>query len=534
MTTFRKEFCKPHKEGQLFIVTYESAEERGGASKPCGLFVADKLSDLPIEDLCEEDIYEVRNGALFRINDCIEMEIEGNEGNAECLIDDKPFNPDHTAWWKLFSNSSNDEDEDDEDEEETKGNPEKGYIVIRTRWDYDANKFKRDVAITKRWSQAFGALTAAESQYDIYKLEKGEARLIASNASIHVKVIRDTTGFSQYDRAINPYKSCEHKCAYCYTGHYKDFKELPNTIEGRVVIGTHTDPYQPREQQERKTREYLKQLLNKKNVTKVGIFTKSPTVVEDIDLIKQLPAPHVHINLSPFPEEWRKKVEPGLNWSNEDRLKAIAPLKAAGIKVVLNFCPCIPDLTEQVLMTETIQEAFKQADEICIGLLVMYSNIDVESILPEESLKKILSRDWEQEFIEACREAIGDEMNRKLVIWRDRTRKGWKRLSDLTFLPQEFYAEHASVIQKTVDDWHNHQFEVKLTDELVTSLGERFGEYQYKGYYERGNTTLCFKYDNPDHDGNLHNYEREGNVVYCGTKYFKTIQEVEDFIGKGK
>jgi hypothetical protein len=307
MTTFRKEFCKPHKEGQLFLMTFESAEERGGASKPAGLFVADKLSDLP-DDYDETETYEVRNGALFKIYDIIQSDEEGNENNAECLIDYKPFDPDQTAWWHLFNGSmDDDEDDEDEDNEETNKdgfNPETGYIVINTSWDYRTNKYVRKVAMTQRWTQAFGALTAAEDgQFDIYKLEKGEARLIASNAPIYAKVIRDTTGFSQYDRAINPYKSCEHKCAYCYTGHYKDFKELPDTIEGRVVIGTHTDPYQPKEQQERKTREYLNQLLNKKNVTKVGIFTKSPTVVEDIDLIKQLPAPHVHINLSPFPEE---------------------------------------------------------------------------------------------------------------------------------------------------------------------------------------------------------------------------------------
>ena len=109
-----------------------------------------------------------------------------------------------------------------------------------------------------------------------------------------------------FDRAVNPYRGCEHGCIYCYarpTHAYLGYspgldfetkltfkpevaelleKELrkPGYTARTLALGSNTDPYQPVERTLKLTRSVL-QVLDRYNHP-VGIVTKSAGVLRDL------------------------------------------------------------------------------------------------------------------------------------------------------------------------------------------------------------------------------------------------------------
>ena len=105
--------------------------------------------------------------------------------------------------------------------------------------------------------------------------------------------------------SLNPYRGCQHKCAYCYVpnvlrikrckwGEFVNVKtnipvvlskELRNKKQGVVAISTVTDPYQPIEKKYLLTRFCLEQLLRAD--FPISIQTKSDLVTRDINIISK-------------------------------------------------------------------------------------------------------------------------------------------------------------------------------------------------------------------------------------------------------
>ena len=136
---------------------------------------------------------------------------------------------------------------------------------------------------------------------------------------LRTEVIRDATRTIiarnkspdiSFDRSINPYRGCEHGCIYCFarpTHAYLglspgvDFESRlfakPNAAEllaqgtcrrramspKTIAMGTNTDPYQPIEKKMRIMRSILEVLREFSHP--VGIVTKSPLVLRDIDIL---------------------------------------------------------------------------------------------------------------------------------------------------------------------------------------------------------------------------------------------------------
>ncbi|MGW8271803.1 MAG: radical SAM protein, partial [Thermodesulfovibrionales bacterium] len=110
------------------------------------------------------------------------------------------------------------------------------------------------------------------------------------------------------DFCINPYVGCSHACKYCYAtfmarysqhvspwGTFVDAKiNAPEVLEeqlrrgarGAIMISSVTDAYQPLEARYRLTRRCLEKLRG--HSVLVDILTKSPLVVRDIEILKQL------------------------------------------------------------------------------------------------------------------------------------------------------------------------------------------------------------------------------------------------------
>ena len=311
------------------------------------------------------------------------------------------------------------------------------------------------------------------------------AKSIARRGRLIVKSM-----FSGYDLCMNPYVGCEFGCSYCYvrfmikdedhdwgefvrirqhmadklpkelaegyfriengseqvadeTGVMKKrtiFKTLP-TSEARLVIGTMTDPYQPVEKRHRITRTALEVITQHPHqFKKVGIFTRSPLVIQDIDLIKKLPNARVHYTVTPFPPEVLRAIEPYCPITKR-RWDTVKALKAAGLRVHVNVSPIIPlisDGYEQEFVEKLIE---LQVDEYFVDPMQAYkdswdalkrSAMDLKSI-DFQAIELIVKNkdqylDWKFDFMQRWnkfREPIQHKAPNQLPIWSDHENKVW-------------------------------------------------------------------------------------------------------------
>lgn len=176
--------------------------------------------------------------------------------------------------------------------------------------------------------------------------------------------------------SLNPYRGCQHSCAYCYVpnvlrikrvdwGNFVEVKtnitnvlanELRNKKPGVVGISTVTDPYQPIEKKYKQTRFCLEQLL--RYDFSVHIQTKSDLVLRDIDLISRFSDIEVMFSIGTLNDSERKLLEPNAS-SIQERLNAIKQISENGVKTSVFFGPIYPSLKIQNI-TEII-DIFKES-----------------------------------------------------------------------------------------------------------------------------------------------------------------------------
>ncbi len=198
-----------------------------------------------------------------------------------------------------------------------------------------------------------------------------------------------------FERSVNPYRGCEHGCAYCFarpTHEYLGFSagldfeskimvkenaaellevELasPKWQPQTVVMSGVTDPYQPIERKLRLTRRCLEVLAKFRNP--VGIITKNRLVTRDIDVLKELAehnAAAVNISVTSLDRDLQRILEPRTS-PPQARLDAVAQLREAGIPVGVMVAPIIPGLTDHEV--PAILEACGKAGAQSAGYVVL-------------------------------------------------------------------------------------------------------------------------------------------------------------------
>ena len=172
--------------------------------------------------------------------------------------------------------------------------------------------------------------------------------------------------------SLNPYRGCEHGCAYCYarpTHEYLGFsagldfesrivvkhrapellrRELsaPSWKPDTVALSGVTDCYQPVERKLRLTRRCLEVFAEFRNP--VGIVTKNALVARDADVLGELArhrATVVMISLTTLDPTLRARLEPRTS-PPAARLAAIRTLARAGIPVGVMVAPVIPAVND--------------------------------------------------------------------------------------------------------------------------------------------------------------------------------------------
>lgn len=172
--------------------------------------------------------------------------------------------------------------------------------------------------------------------------------------------------------SINPYRGCEHGCAYCYArpGHETLGMNAGIDFESRILvkhdvavllrrelnrpkwrcepimIAGVTDCYQPAERRFQLTRSILEVVLEARQP--VCIVTKNALILRDLDLIRPLAERrliHVGISITTLDAELARTLEPRTA-TPQAKLRAVRELSAAGVPVRAMVAPVIPGLTD--------------------------------------------------------------------------------------------------------------------------------------------------------------------------------------------
>ena len=198
-----------------------------------------------------------------------------------------------------------------------------------------------------------------------------------------------------FDRALNPYRGCEHGCIYCYarpTHAYLGYspgldfetklvfkpdiaglleKELrkPGYTARPLALGSNTDPYQPVERTLKLTRAVL-EVLDRFNHP-VSIVTKSAGVLRDLDLLAPMAARglvRVCISVTTLDAGLARRMEPRAA-TPARRLAAITGLARAGVPTGVMAAPMIPGLNDAEL--ERILRAAAEAGARSAGYVLL-------------------------------------------------------------------------------------------------------------------------------------------------------------------
>lgn len=205
-------------------------------------------------------------------------------------------------------------------------------------------------------------------------------------------------GMPFFKWTLNPYRGCTHGCHYCFARKYQPHLELgtgddfasvifvktniaevlrrelarPSRPAEQVAIGTATDPYQPIEGTYGLTRACLEAFRDVP--WPIGIVTKGPMVVRDIDVLRDLSAltpVSVYLSVPSLDDDAWRRLEPGTA-SPLQRLRAVRALVDAGIHCGVLMAPLVPGITTKPALIEATIKAAADHGARSVGAMVLH------------------------------------------------------------------------------------------------------------------------------------------------------------------
>ena len=212
-------------------------------------------------------------------------------------------------------------------------------------------------------------------------------------------------GMPFFTWTLNPYRGCTHGCHYCFARKYQPHLELgagddfasvifvkaniadvlrrelaaPSRPTEQVAVGTATDPYQPIEGTYQLTRQCLEAF--RAWPTPLGIVTKGPMVVRDIDVLRELSARtkiSVYLSVPSIDDEAWRRLEPGTAPPLQ-RLRAVRALTDAGIHCGVLMAPLVPGITTRPSIIEATVKACADHGARSVGAMVLHLEAGVRS-----------------------------------------------------------------------------------------------------------------------------------------------------------
>lgn len=231
------------------------------------------------------------------------------------------------------------------------------------------------------------ALTEAERRADAARYQEIQCRA----------ALNKTVGMP-FNWTLNPYRGCTHSCHYCFARKYQHHLELgagdtfsslilvkvnlvevlkkeldkPSWTREQVAVGTATDPYQPIEGHYKLTRGALQALAAAR--TPIGLVTKGPMVVRDIDVLTELSAVAactIYMSVPSIDEEIWRELEPGTAHPLQ-RLRAVQKLSEAGVRAGVLVNPLVPGFSTRRKVLARTLEAIADHKAAFAGMNTMY------------------------------------------------------------------------------------------------------------------------------------------------------------------
>ncbi|MEX2578227.1 MAG: PA0069 family radical SAM protein [Verrucomicrobiales bacterium] len=219
-----------------------------------------------------------------------------------------------------------------------------------------------------------------------------------------------------FSHSLNPYRGCEHGCAYCYARPYHEYlgfnagldfetrimvkEKAPELLERQLskkswqpvalACSGVTDCYQPLERKLGITRGCLEVLAEFRNP--VGIITKNALVTRDIDRLGELAAHQaavVVLSITTLDPELSGILEPRASRPSA-RLDTLRRLGVAGIPAGVSVAPIIPGLNDHEIPA-IVEAAAEHGAKFASGTILRlpYAVKDVfaawlETFMPEK------------------------------------------------------------------------------------------------------------------------------------------------------
>jgi DNA repair photolyase len=245
----------------------------------------------------------------------------------------------------------------------------------------------RDVARVVKASGVEG-LTEAERRADAARYQEIQCR----SALNRVKGM-------PFEWTLNPYRGCTHACHYCFARRYQTQLELgsgdefstmifvktnfvdvlrreldhPSWTRELAALGTATDPYQPIEGQYKLSRGTLAALAAAH--TPVGLLTKGPMVVRDIDVLQDVmrrtEGSTVCVSVPTVDEHAWSTLEPGTAHPGQ-RLRAVRMMVDAGLEAGVLMAPLVPGFSTHPAKIEATIKAIADSGARFVGANILF------------------------------------------------------------------------------------------------------------------------------------------------------------------
>ena len=260
-----------------------------------------------------------------------------------------------------------------------------------------ANRFERVVR------------SADEAQDHDLETQRGGPRTTFVPDASRTIVSSNTSPDLPFRYSINPYRGCEHGCAYCYARPTHEFlgfdagldfeskivvkenaaelfrgwlsraphRDAKGWVEPVVLSGV-TDCYQPAERRFRLTRSLLQ--VAREFGQPMSLITKNALVTRDLDLLAEMATRRlvrVAISITTLDATLAGDLEPRTS-RPAARLRTIRELTEAGVPVHAMLAPIIPGLNDSEI--PALLEAVAEAGAVSAGHVLLRLPLSVEPV----------------------------------------------------------------------------------------------------------------------------------------------------------
>jgi DNA repair photolyase len=151
----------------------------------------------------------------------------------------------------------------------------------------------------------------------------------------------------------------------------------PSWKREHVALGTNTDPYQWVEKKYQLLPGVWEAMRDSR--TPSSVLTKSPLLLRDIDLFKQIPSFAANLSIPTLDEKAWRASEPHTPHPRK-RIEAVAELNRAGIATGVLIAPLMPGINDSPRQVEEILELCAEAGAVSIGGICLHLRGEVRDV----------------------------------------------------------------------------------------------------------------------------------------------------------